>query len=523
MNHDLHDLPSSERYKLLVEAVQDYGIFMLDPAGIVVSWNKGAERIKGYRAEEILGKHFSLFYPDEARAAHWPEQELRLAVTSGKYEEEGWRIRKDGSPFWANVVITPLIDESGTLTGFAKVTRDLTERRAHEELRQQSEEAARQSEKRFRLLIDGVRDYAIYMLDPHGYIQSWNKGAELTKGYSAQEVIDQHYRMFFREEDRKEGRPDRLLQRARLHGKTDDEGWRIRKDGSAFWANSVINAIVQADGSIVGYTMVTRNMSDRAKLRELEHALQRMNEFLAVLGHELRNPLAAMRNALSLQQNEGATHAIQRMSRDVLDRQLTQLTRLLNDLLDAGRLTSGKLHIQPARVGFKGVVNDVVEAIRPAINGRSQVLEVSLPMEDVWVNADEIRLYQVLQNLLSNATKFTPEGGRILLRAAVTDGRLCVDISDNGMGMDPSTLDKIFVLFAQADAHKNVNSAGLGIGLALARSIVEMHGGKISAVSAGLGKGSTLSFELPNATLEEKSATLPGVFAAPAAARLTPP
>ncbi|HEX5738840.1 MAG TPA: ATP-binding protein, partial [Hydrogenophaga sp.] len=376
-------------------------------------------------------------------------------------------------------------------------------------MRRKSEEAARQSEMQFRLLIDGVRDYAVYMLDPDGYIQSWNKGAELMKGYSAQEVIGQHYSIFFREEDRKEGLPAWQLQRALLHGRTEEEGWRIRKDGSAFWANIVINPIVQADGSVAGYSKVTRDMSDRARLHELEHSLQHMNEFLAMLGHELRNPLAAMQNALFLLQSEDAPSARQRMSRDVLDRQLTQLSRLLNDLLDAGRLTSGKLHIRTARVGFKAVVNDAVEAIRPRLNERLQILDVHLPHEAIWVNADEIRLYQVLQNLLSNASKFTPEGGRIRLRGAVADGRLYVDISDNGIGMAPSTLDKVFTLFAQADAQENDPSAGLGIGLALARSIVELHGGKISAESAGLGKGSTLSFELPNATLEEESAALP--------------
>ena len=171
-----------DRFRLLVESVQDYGIFMLDPAGVVASWNLGAQRLKGYTASEAIGQHFSLFYPEEVRQARWPDEELRIATREGKYEEEGWRVRKDGSRFWANVVITALRDQGGTLTGFGKVTRDLTERRAHME-------ALRQSEERFRLLIEGVRDYAIYMLDPQGVIQSWNSGAQFIKGYTAQEVI----------------------------------------------------------------------------------------------------------------------------------------------------------------------------------------------------------------------------------------------------------------------------------------------------------------------------------------------
>ena len=186
-----HAVASADRFRLLVESVQDYAIFMLDPAGIVLSWNAGAARLKGYAADEVIGRHFSIFYPEPAKQKLWPDHELELAAQNGTYEEEGWRVRKDGNMFWANVVITALRGPDGTLTGFGKVTRDLTERRLQEE-------ALRQSEERFRLLIEGVRDYAIYMLDPLGMIQSWNSGAQLIKGYAASEVIGRHYSMFFR-------------------------------------------------------------------------------------------------------------------------------------------------------------------------------------------------------------------------------------------------------------------------------------------------------------------------------------
>jgi hypothetical protein len=490
---EAQDFATAERFRLLVEAVQDYGIFMLDPLGHVVSWNAGAERIKGYRAEEVIGQHFSLFYPDAARMTRWPDQELQLALAQGRYEEEGWRIRKDGSRFWANVVITPLFDEGGAHTGFGKVTRDLTERRAHEE-------ALLQSEERFRLLIDGVREYAIYMLDPEGRIQSWNKGAELIKGYAAQEVIGKHYSLFFRREDKVEGLPAWQLQRALLHGKTEEEGWRVRKDGSAFWASIVVSPIIGSGGALLGYAKVTRDMSEQRKLHELEHSLQRMNEFLAMLGHELRNPLAPMRNAVTLMQREEALNTAQRVSRDIIDRQLTHLTRLLDDLLDAGRLTSGKLHIKPRRTDFRQALTQAVEALAPAMDARSQEMELKLPTGDIWVNADEIRLIQVLQNLLSNATKFTPEGGRIEVRAVVTQERLLVEVADNGIGMSPQTLDNVFQLFSQGEGASETHQPGLGIGLALARSIVEMHGGIISASTAGPGKGSVFSFELPGAS-----------------------
>lgn len=502
---DHRDFTSPERFKLFVEAVQDYGIFMLDPTGHVVSWNTGAERIKGYRSEEVLGKHFSLFYPEEVRAAHWPDQELRLALARGKYEEEGWRVRKDGSTFWASVVITPLFDDSGTHTGFGKVTRDLTERRAHEVAVEESAAAARLSEERFQLLMDSVQDYAIYMLDPRGRVQSWSKGAEMIKGYSAQEVIGQHYSLFFREEDRVAGLPDWQLQRARLHGRTEEEGWRVRKDRSAFWANIVVTPIFTDDGTLVGYAKVTRDISDRVRLHELEHSLQRMNVFLAMLAHELRNPLAPMHNVVQMMQLDASLNPTLTLSRDILARQLNHLTRLMDDLLEAGRLTSGKIHIRLRVIDFKNVVRHAVEAVMPAIKGKSQVLDISLPPEDIGVNADELRLVQVLQNLLSNAAKFTPQGGRIELRVRVVKDRLFVEVADNGRGMDPAAIDKVFELFAQGADNKETFHVGLGIGLALARSIVEMHGGKIAAESAGLGKGSTFSFELPGATLEGRS------------------
>jgi PAS domain S-box-containing protein len=493
---------TSDRFRLLVEAVQDYGIFMLDPSGHVISWNTGAERIKGYRADEVIGKHFSMFYPEVARSAHWPDHELRQAAAQGVYEEDGWRVRKDGSSFWASVVITAMRDAGGTLTGFGKVTRDLTERRSYEE-------ALRQGEERFRLLVEGVRDCAIYMLDPAGIIQSWNRGAQLIKGYAADEVIGRHYSMFFREEDTAAGLPSRELSDALTLGRAEEEGWRVRKDGSTFWANIVMTPIHAPDGALLGFSKVTRDMSERGRLRELEHSSQRMNEFLAMLAHELRNPLAPIRNAVSILQLEAAPSPTLRTSRNMIDRQLTHMTRLIDDLLDAGRLTSGKIRIKPERVLFNQVASRAVEATQPEMDARSQAFDVDMPPGDIWVNADEIRLAQVLQNLLGNASKFTPAGGSIKLRARVADARLRVEVSDDGEGIAAAAITDIFALFSQGDGVAASRQSGLGIGLALARSIVEMHGGTISATSPGIGQGSHFRFELPGASMEYRRA--PGI------------
>ena len=491
------DVTNADRFRLLVEAVQDYGIFMLDRQGIVMSWNTGAARLKGYTADEVIGRHFSLFYPEPAKQRMWPDHELRLAAEHGTYEEEGWRVRKDGSMFWANVVITALRDPDGTVTGFGKVTRDLTERRLHEE-------ALRQSEERFRLLIEGVRDHAIYMLDPMGMIQSWNSGAELINGYTAQEVVGKHYRMFFRSEDVERGLPGKELRDCLERGRTEEEGWRVRKDGSTFWANIVMAPMWGADGSHLGFAKVTRDMSESRRLRELEHSSRQMNEFLAMLAHELRNPLAPIRNAVSILQLEPAPSTTVRTSRDMIDRQLSHLTRLVDDLLDAGRLTSGKIRIKPELISFNRVVARAIEATRPAMDARSHQFRLLVPPEDVWVNADETRLAQVLQNLLSNATKFTPVGGAITLSARVEGGRLHVDVEDNGEGISPMAMQSIFELFSQGDGLAASRQSGLGIGLSLARSLVEMHGGSISAKSPGIGQGSVFSFELPGAVLKSE-------------------
>ncbi|HYP71753.1 MAG TPA: PAS domain S-box protein [Variovorax sp.] len=492
MVSDVVPIQSADRFRMLVEAVQDYGIFMLDPKGFVASWNSGAERIKGYTADEIIGRHFSVFYPEEARARDWPQEELRRATTLGKYAEEGWRVRKDGSRFWASVVITALHGPDGELAGFGKVTRDLTERRRHEE-------ALRQSEERMRLLIEGVRDYAIYMLDPDGIIRSWNSGAQLIKGYQAEEVLGKHYGMFFRAEDTAAGLPAKELADALAHGRTEEEGWRVRKDGTTFWANIVMTPIHGPDGDLRGFTKVTRDMTEWRRLKELEHSWQRMNEFIAMLAHELRNPLAPIRNAVSILQMEPTPSPTLRSCREMIDRQLSHLTRLVDDLLDAGRLTSGKIRIRPRRVAFNAIAAQAAEASRPLMDARAHTFSLELPAEEIWVNADATRLTQVMQNLLGNAAKFTPDRGSVALAAWLDGNRLNVEVRDNGEGFEPLAAERLFQLFTQGDGSRPIREGGLGIGLSLARSLVEMHGGSLTARSEGPGRGSVFRFELPGA------------------------
>ncbi|MGV3570934.1 MAG: PAS domain S-box protein [Ramlibacter sp.] len=493
------DSTLEQRLQLLIDAVVDYGIFVLDPQGHVVSWNSGAQKLKGYTRDEIIGQHFSKFYPPDSVASGWPQEELRLARQRGRFEDEGWRVRKDGSRFWANVVITALYQEDGELAGFAKITRDLTERRRHEE-------ELRISEERQRLLVDSVRDYAIFMLDPDGRILSWNAGAHAIKGYVASEIIGRHFSVFYTPEDQAAGKPAVQLAKAREQGRAEDEGWRVRKDGSMFWAYVVVTAIHGAAGELLGFAKVTRDMSDRKRLEELERSSRRMNEFLAMLAHELRNPLAPIRNAVTIMQLETLASPVLRNCRDVIDRQLTHVTRLVDDLLDVGRLSTGKIKLRKEMLRFADVVARSVETARPLIAARRHALDIDQPDEAVYVHGDATRLSQVLQNLLVNAAKYTPEGGRIALSVRPVSNFVDITVADNGRGISPENLQRIFELFMQAETGTGPpTDSGLGIGLTLARSLVEMHGGSIEAHSPGLGQGSRFTVRLPAASAVEQA------------------
>src|SRR6185437_3922467 len=262
---------SERRFRALVDGVSDYAIFMLDPSGVVTNWNAGAERIKGYAANEIIGHHFSEFYTREDRLAGMPVRTLETALREGRFEADGWRLRKNGSRFFANVVVTPIRDENGSLMGFAKITRDVTER-------EEAQRALRETEQQLRLLLGGIVDHAIYMLDPNGVITSWNAGAEKIKGYSAEEILGQHFSKFYTSADRMIGLPARALHTALTTGRYEAEGWRVSKDGSEFWASVALDAIRDDSGRLVGYAKVTRDISQQ---REMQLALEKTREQLA--------------------------------------------------------------------------------------------------------------------------------------------------------------------------------------------------------------------------------------------------
>jgi PAS domain S-box-containing protein len=481
-----------EPFAQLVQSVLDYGIFLLDPSGHIVTANRGAERIEGYRADEMIGKHISMFYPPDAVARRWPEHELRQAETSGRFEDENWRLRKDGTRFWANVIITAMRDQNGRLHGFSKITRDLTERR-------EQEEALRQSEERFRLLVDAVKDSAIIMLDRDGRVASWNSGAERITGYQSEEIMGRHFAVFSPEEAVAKKWPEQELAMAREQGRYEDEGSRVRKSGAAFWAYVAVTPVYDRQGVLIGYAMVTRDLTDRRRVEALEKAERQTNEFLAMLAHELRNPLAPISNALQLLARKPAADPTDQWVLGVLQRQTAQMRRLVDDLLDVSRITRSMIALERKPLDLRQAVRSALDASLHWIEARRQALSVALPEEPVMVMGDEARLAQVVQNLLHNATKYTPEGGRIDVTLRREDGAVRIGVKDTGIGMDADTLQSAFEPFRQGGRALERPQGGLGIGLTLVQRLVQMHGGTVDARSAGAQQGSEFIVRLPPA------------------------
>jgi PAS domain S-box-containing protein len=505
-------VPADDAFRLLVESVKDYAIFILDTEGRVLTWNAGAESIKGYAADEIIGQHFSKFYPPAAVERGHPPHELSVATAEGRFEEEGWRVRKDGTLFWANVVITALRDRHGTLRGFGKVTRDLTQRRAQED-------SLRQSEERFRLLIEGVTDYAIFMLDANGYVVTWNAGAERIKGYTPKEIIGQHFSRFYPADAIESGWPEHELQVASTEGRFQDEGWRLRKDGSRFWANVIITALRDESGRLRAFAKLTRDLTERKRAETLEasgaqhqemleaersarmeaqRAARMKDEFLATLSHELRTPLNAILGWTQLLRTAPADkfkdvpHGL-----EVIERNARAQVQLIDDLLDLSRILAGQVRLDVQRLTLVDVISAAVESASPAAHAKGIRLEKILDPSGSLVSGDPARLQQVVWNLLSNAIKFTPKGGRVQVLLERVNSHLEISVIDTGIGIPGNFLPHVFERFSQKDSTASRTHGGLGLGLAISKQLVELHGGTIQAKSRGEGQGATFVVTLP--------------------------
>jgi PAS domain S-box-containing protein len=472
----------------VVESVEDYAIVTLSPAGIVLDWNRGAERLKGYRPDQIVGRHFSRFYCAEDIERGLPQRELDAAAREGRFSEEGWRLRMDGSRIWASVTLTALREGSdGELAGFLKITRDLTERHARiEELRQ--------SEERFRLMIESVTDYAIFMLDPGGHVASWNNGAKRIKGYTTEEILGRHFSVFYPAEAIAADLPATLLAAAREDGRVENAGWRVRKDGTRFWGQVTITALYDEGKVLRGFAKITRDLTLNRNIDQLRKAGRKKDTFLATLAHELRNPLAPVLTGLEVILKSPDDHGRITRVAAMLRRQVDQMSRLIEDLVDISRITSGKVVLRKDMVSLAEVMGRSIEAAKPGMEQKRQRLTYRLPPGEIRIFADLHRLSQAVTNLLSNAVRYTPPEGNIALSCSVDGQMLIVAVADDGIGIAPEDQEEIFDLFEQG---ANGETDGLGIGLTLVRTIARLHGGTVLVDSRGEGQGSTFTLRLP--------------------------
>ena len=512
------------RYRLLIEAVTDYAIYMLDASGVVTTWNPGAHRIKGYAANEIIGQHFSRFYTEDDKTTGLPARALETAKREGKFEAEGWRVRKDGSRFWAYVVIDPIRDHSGQVIGFAKITRDLTERKA-------AEQVLHRSEEQFRLLVQGVSDYAIYLLDLEGKVTNWNLGAQRIKGYFANEIVGQHFSRFYTDEDRAAGIPQTALETARRDGRFEKEGWRIRKDGSRFWAHVVIDAIRDDDGNTIGYAKITRDITERKKAEEeLERArefslqaqkLEAIGQLTGGIAHDFNNLLMAILGSLELLRkrlpDDSKSIALLENAAQGAHRG-TALTKRMLAFARNYELNKEVIDISTLVHGMKDLVE---RSIGPSFN-----IETRFPLSLNPVEADANQLELALLNLSLNARDAMADGGEIVLaareenitaghRSGLEAGRyIRLSVTDTGEGMDQETLLRATEPFFTT---KGVGK-GTGLGLSMVHGFAEQSGGRF-ILHSQKGAGTTAELLLPVA----KTSTTPdAAIPAPPAKVLRP-
>lgn len=643
----------AEQLRLLVESARDYAIFHLDPQGFVASWNLGAERIMQYSAGEILGKHISQFYTREAIDQDWPATELRMAERLGRFEDEGWRVRRDGSTYWANVVITPLRDEAGLLRGFSKITRDMTERkRAEEGARRLLEEATarrvaeensrlleaererlRESEQRFSRFMQHLPGLA-WIKDLEGRYAYANEAAArafgLTRdqlyGKRDDEIFPTETAVRFMDNDRQAltsecgvqlveslvhhdgvqhhslvskfpilgatGEPayvggmaiditdrqraeqelrhnEERLELAQNAGRIGTFEWHIQSDRVEWsdveeeifglatgtfdgtldhWKRTLHPAdrdrvvreclqavatgsdlhtefrILRPDGETrwilgkgrvycdelgVPLRMVGVNVdiTDRKQSEEaLREADRRKDEFLATLAHELRNPLAPIRNSLQILKLPHIEPEVAAQAREMMERQLHHMVRLVDDLLDVSRVMRGKIELRKELIELSAIVARAVETVQPLIDAQNHELIIDVPQESLLVSADPIRLAQVIGNIVTNAAKYTDAGGQIRIAATHVEDMVELRVKDNGIGIAPPMLSQIFDLFVQADQASVRSQGGLGIGLTLVRNLVELHGGEVAAHSDGIGTGTEIVVRLPMHRLPKRLA-----------------
>ena len=474
---------------------------MLDPNGIVTNWNAGAKRIKGYEAAEVIGRHFGMFYLPEDREAGMPARSLAAARENGKFEAEGWLLRKDGTKFLASDVIDAIY-EDGQLVGFAKITRDITERN-------KAADALKESERHFRLLVNGVTDYALYMLDPNGIVTNWNAGGLRIKGYSPEEIIGQHFSRFYSPADQAAGRPARALQLAVENGRYEEEGWRVRKDGTFFWASVVIDPIRDDDNKLLGFAKITRDISERREAQLNLEKIQRQlaeSQKLDALGqltggvaHDFNNLLMVITGHVHMLKKIAGNDAKSLRAIQAIETATQRGASLTRQLLTFARRQS----VNPQPIDLRDSIHSVREVLD---TGLGSAVQLRINLDDgIWpVMVDPAELETALVNLIINARDAMPDGGSVSVRASnvhIDNGtrkgdHVAIEVKDTGVGIPPDIMGKVFDPFFTT---KPIGK-GTGLGLSQVHGFAHQAGGTV-AVASELGKGTTFTVCLPRGQL----------------------
>jgi PAS domain S-box-containing protein len=486
---------ADDPFRLLVESITDYAIYLIDADGRVATWNAGARRIKGYEAEEIVGEHFSRFFTPEDQAAGLPGHALDAAAREGRFETEGWRVRKDGGRFWAHAIVDPVHGPDGELVGYAKITRDITQKK-------EAERALYESEQRFRLLVQGVRDYAIYMLDRGGHVTNWNPGAQAIKGYAEDEIVGEHFSRFYTEEDRARGVPAHALKTALREGKYEKQAWRVRKNGERFWASVLIDPIFNEAGEHIGFAKITRDITDQKRAEEeLEEArtslaqsqkLQALGELTGGIAHDFNNLITVIRGSAELLQRTDLNEERRRRYLDAITDTADRAATLTSHLLAFSR----RQPLKPEVLDINVRLDALGELLGRTLGSR---IEVGLDLAPgLWrVEADPVQLENALLNAAINARDAMPDGGRLTLSTRNMPGKdgddmVAIAITDTGAGMPPDVMARVFEPFFTT---KPIGK-GTGLGLSQIHGFAAQTGGR-AELESEVGKGTTVRLLLP--------------------------
>jgi PAS domain S-box-containing protein len=493
----------SEMYRLMTEEIEEVAVFFMDTSGTIRTWNRAAEVMKGFRAEDAIGKHLRVLYTEEDRERGWPEHNLGEAMKHGFYREETWRRKKDGSRFWARIALTALRDHAGQHVGFSKITLDLTEHKLLESCVKEREQTRRilraanagtwtwrpddgeveVCENFLRLLGHSGSDTRLSFAQWLDFIDARERdrvAAQLESAGAHRPGAPLTMEMPLRQ-------ADGAVRWFYVHA-----DW-LREKESSPWQLSGVNVDIHG--------LKTADAELRSAIARLKEADSRKDEFLAMLAHELRNPLAPIRSAAEVLRRTQLDEQRLRRTSEVIARQADHMTSLVDDLLDVSRVTRGLVELTRERIDVRHIIHDATEQVSPIMESRRHRLIVHHAPAAVVVG-DKKRLVQVVANLLNNAAKFTPEGGRIDLTTEVADGDVVLSVTDDGIGMEPETASRVFDLFAQAERTPDRAAGGLGLGLALVKSLVELHGGTVTCFSRGLGTGSTFTIRLTVADVQ---------------------